>query len=115
MLEHGDAIGKVISLKRALVKHSAQRNRFWDSVGCRGWSGPYIFLQMSRIDWSLIDLHDHALPVEQKGGWNCEVPSPVEEIAVDDVIDSRQIFCRKQDGKRKRFLPRHRLRRPQIV
>ena len=51
------------------------------------------------IDAALIHLHDHALLIEQEGGRNAEIPAPVEEIAVDDVVDARYFFGRKEDGK----------------
>ena len=56
-----------------------------------------------RIDRPLIDLHDHALSIHQERRRNPKVSAPVEEIAIDDVVDSRYILGCEENRERKPF------------
>src|SRR6202011_4638407 len=97
MLEQRHSVREGIALERIVIAHPAKRKCLSHAIGCGGWDSLDILQQSLRIDRTLIHLNDHALSIEQEGGGNCEVPATVKQVTVDDVINARHIFRRKQD------------------
>ena len=98
MLKQRHAVGEVITLKAALVERSPKRKGSSDTLGngCRSHSR--IGQQPFGINQALIDLDDHALIIDQKGGRETQIPPTVEKIAIDDVVYASKLLAGQQIG-----------------
>ena len=100
VLIHRDAVGKVIALKCILHEEAVKGQRLFHARSLR-WSAlnsTSALEVISRFTWPLIDLHNHALPIEQECDGNRQVSAPVEEMAVDDVVDAGNFIAGKQQS-----------------
>src|SRR5664279_6302245 len=96
MLKHGYTIREVVSQESILYKHTAEWKRFHHAVCRGGRNRDYIASQSICIHRSLVHLDDHAVPIKKERSGKCQVPSTVEQVAIDQVIDPRDFFGGKQ-------------------
>src|SRR6185503_2257639 len=62
------------------------RNR--SAVGC----------ETSTVIHPLIDLNDHALAIDQERHWYRQIALAIEHMAVENVVDARDFFCREHNS-----------------
>src|SRR5689334_15299074 len=90
-LEECHSVCKVIAVKYALVERSSERKGFSDAFGRILWKVINISQQMLGIEQPLIHLDDHSIFVNEKRGWQEEVPPAIEQIPIEDVVNARDI------------------------
>src|SRR5262249_36473376 len=94
VLKKSDAVGEVVALEITEVKGSGKGQCVLSALGCAKRDHAGIGCYTARIHATLIDLDDHVVAVDEKGGWNTEIPMAIEKIAESNVVNTQDFAGR---------------------
>ncbi len=96
-LEHRYAVGEVVACERTKMESSPERKRPANTIGPRVRQRFQICADLLGMHHSLIDLDDHAVRIDEERGGQSNVSSPIEQVAIQDVVNTDRLLPGEQN------------------